>query len=144
MDAGFIHETESMNQYIEALKAPVAAHLHHEQPKSLDEAIHLAEHFDGLYGEASPFCVARRGGSSIISGPHSLTNATSPIVDSKPQSDGFPSGGPSPMEVDNTERFRHKRNGLVFFTDQIGSDNRAIRIHIRKCGYGCGWGSDSG
>ncbi|KAG2208837.1 hypothetical protein INT45_009766 [Circinella minor] len=38
---------------------------------------------------------------------------------------------------------------LVFFTDRIGSNNRAIRIHIRKCGYRCGCrcfgcGSDSG
>ncbi|KAI7847500.1 hypothetical protein BDC45DRAFT_541850 [Circinella umbellata] len=26
---------------------------------------------------------------------------------------------------------------VAFFTDQIGSDNRAIRIHIRICKYGC-------
>ncbi|KAG2215532.1 hypothetical protein INT45_008132 [Circinella minor] len=107
---GFIHETESLNQYIEALKSLVAAHLHYKQPKSLDEAIYLAEHFDGSYGEASPFYVARHGGSSIISGRHSLTNVTSPVVDPSLQPTGFASGGPSPMEVDNTEHFRHKRN----------------------------------
>ena len=129
--AGFIHETESLNRYIEALKPPVTAHLHHEQPKSLDEAIHLAEHFDGSYGEASPFRVARRGGSSVISGPHSLTNATSPIVNSRPQSDGLASGGPSPMEVDNTERFRHKRNGQAsgLSSKKVLEENRCFRCY---------------
>ena len=79
----------------------MAAHLMHELPAMLDEAIQMAEHFDGSYGEASPFCSSC---DSALSGPHTLGSATSPLVGSS-----FivgSSSGPTPMEVDNTERFQ--------------------------------------
>ena len=65
----------------------------------------MAEHFDGSYGEASPFRL-NRGGSSVLKGPHSLAAATSPVPGSSSQAPG-----PTPMEDDNTKRFRRKRNG---------------------------------
>ena len=107
--AGFIHETEAVNRYIEGLRPKVAAHLLHEQPTTLDDAIHKAEHFDGSYGEASPFR-SPRSGSSVSAGLRSLVGATSSLADSSLPAVGSLSG-PTPMEVDSTQHFRHKRDG---------------------------------
>ena len=100
MVASYIYETESLNWYIEGAKPGVAAHLMHELPATLDEAIQMAERFDGSYGEASPF---HSSCGSALSGPHTLGGTTSPLVRSS--SIVGSSSGLTPMEVDNTERF---------------------------------------
>ena len=87
----------------------MAAHLLYEQLTTLDDAIHKAEHFNGSYGETSPFC-SSHSGSSVSAGPRSLVSTTSSLADLSLPAVGSLSG-PTPMEVDNTQHLQHKRDG---------------------------------
>ena len=126
--AGFIHETESLNRSIEGAKPGVVACLHHELPKTLDEAIHLAERFDRSYGESSPF---RSSHGHLLSGPYTLSKARSSAVGPNSQAPSSSSGGPTPMEVDNMEHFRHKQNGQAsgLSSKKVYKENRCFRCY---------------